>query len=338
MRHTKRHAPRLLASAALLVGGPLLPSRADLLVTNPSADQSIGQGGSPMHIADGPFLFAGDDPFYSDYWRSVLRFDLTSIPPGSLVHRVEVILQETATVGVGPGEVALRPALTAWTEGTATWFAPWNAPGGDFGAESAVTDAYAPGPTVFASTPALVGDVQTWVDLPASNHGWFAIERTFGAALAYWLARTSPDPALWPVLIVEYTLPPANHCVGAPNSAGTSATLGWTGSFAHAQNAFTLTLAGGVPNVAGIFFCGDGEQQTPWGNGFLCADGQLVRLPPAVTLSPSGAAARTLDLDAGAGLHLVPGSTWSFQCKYRDVPAGGALFNSSDALRVTFAP
>ena len=34
--------------------------------------------------------------------------------------------------------------------------------------------------------------------------------------------------------------------------------------------------------------------------------------------------------------NLTPGSTWKFQCWFRDPPAGGATFNLSTGLSVTF--
>lgn len=332
-----RHLLPGLVCGALWLGGPVAPVRADQLVLTPVADQSFSDF-STIPTADGAILYAGYGFITDEHWTGLVRFDLTAIPPGSIVYGVELTLHESYIYPIYATDVALHPALTAWTEGLATWYAPWSTPGGDFGAESAAANAVAPGPTVFGSTAALVADVQGWVDAPSSNHGWFVIERTWFAVTAEWHSRSAANPALWPTLVVDYAPPPVNHCVGAFNSAGTSATLGWTGSFAHAQNAFTLTLAGGMPNGTGFFFCGGGEQLTPWGNGYLCVDGQLVRLPPVVPFSPSGAVARTLDLNAGPAQLLVPGSTWSFQCKYRDIPAGGALFNSSDGLRVTFAP
>jgi len=37
-----------------------------------------------------------------------------------------------------------------------------------------------------------------------------------------------------------------------------------------------------------------------------------------------------------AGGQITSGSTWNFQAWYRDPAAGGAMFNTSDALRATF--
>jgi hypothetical protein len=39
-----------------------------------------------------------------------------------------------------------------------------------------------------------------------------------------------------------------------------------------------------------------------------------------------------------AGGQITPGSTWRFQCVYRDPAAGGANANTTDALRIVFGP
>ena len=35
---------------------------------------------------------------------------------------------------------------------------------------------------------------------------------------------------------------------------------------------------------------------------------------------------------------ITVGSTWNFQFRYRDPAAGGAYFNLSDGLEITFCP
>jgi hypothetical protein len=35
---------------------------------------------------------------------------------------------------------------------------------------------------------------------------------------------------------------------------------------------------------------------------------------------------------------ITSGSTWYFQCEYRDSAAGGAQINTSDALSIVFTP
>jgi hypothetical protein len=133
-----------------------------------------------------------------------------------------------------------------------------------------------------------------------------------------------------------------SYCQGAPNSAGPGASIGWTGSLSIAANAFDLTVSGCPPGKPGLFFYGLAQAYLPFGNGFLCVGGSTFRLGPAVITSPGGTAVRNLDFtvppaSAGPG-QIGPFSNWSFQFWYRDPSAGGAGFNLSDALSVTFCP
>ena len=95
-----------------------------------------------------------------------------------------------------------------------------------------------------------------------------------------------------------------------------------------------LTLsAGPVPNDVGLFFYGPGQAQVPFGNGFRCVSGLIVRLNPPGPAT-NNTANRALDLAAqGIGVGSV-----FFQYWYRDPQGGGALFNLSDGVEVVFVP
>ncbi len=138
-------------------------------------------------------------------------------------------------------------------------------------------------------------------------------------------------------------LPPAVHCVAAPNSAGPGAHIGSSGSQSVSANTFTLSVQGAPPNVLGLFIYARYEAQVPFGDGFLCLQGGttgVFRLLPALSTGSLGAAARLLDftqppVSSGPGA-ITPGSTWDFQFWYRDPAAGGSSFNLSDAMAASF--
>lgn len=289
----------------------------------------------------------------------LLRFDAAAqLPAGASVQsaRIELVCVEVFSTAAFP--LVAQRMTQPWTEG------PSDAAANEWQGAPAqpldVTASHASFPTtpftlpivfpgivtgapiqpvgtwVLPSTPNSVAAVQQWLDQPSTNFGLYLSTQE----LVRFASRENgalPGPRL----VVEY-LPPCgavvNECVGVPNSTGQGATLGWSGSTSVAQNAFTVTLAGGVPNSAGFFFFGPDAQQIPWGNGALCVDGHLYRLLPAVGFTPSGTAQRAIDFQTGPASVVAPYSTWRFQCKYRDVAPGGALFNASDALRVTFCP
>ena len=58
----------------------------------------------------------------------------------------------------------------------------------------------------------------------------------------------------------------------------------------------------------------------------VIATGNVLTYPLDNTSPPTGAT------------QITPGSTWNFQAWFRDPMAGGAFFDLSDGLSVTFGP
>jgi hypothetical protein len=85
----------------------------------------------------------------------------------------------------------------------------WASPGGDFApAPSAVSVVEEAGPQSWGSTPALVIDVQGWLDAPESNHGWILVGGEDASSTAKRFdSRESAYPAARPRLVVEYLRP-----------------------------------------------------------------------------------------------------------------------------------
>jgi len=128
-----------------------------------------------------------------------------------------------------------------------------------------------------------------------------------------------------------------NYCTAAPNSTGVGAVISHTGSRSISANTFALACAHLPVNSTGAFYFGDSPASAPFGNGFRCVAGIVVRLRPYVTASAAGAVVIPIDFTAApvAGV-ITPGSTKYFQFWYRNPAAGGAGFNLSDGLSVTF--
>ena len=117
----------------------------------------------------------------------------------------------------------------------------------------------------------------------------------------------------------------------------------YIGSPSLAEQDVGLVVSNAVPNSIALFLYSPQQQQIPFGNGNLCVGGGgagIYRLGPFATAGTHGGVQLDFSqppLNGGAGV-LTPGSTWNFQAWYRDVPAGGAGFNLSDALSATFLP
>jgi hypothetical protein len=131
--------------------------------------------------------------------RGLIAFTLTgNIPANSTITSVSLTLNMSMTVA-GSENVSLHRATADWGEGTsiapgeggagapaatgdATWTrrffntTPWSIPGGDFsGTASATRSVGGNGSYTWASTPALVSDVQGWLNNPSTNFGWAVI-------------------------------------------------------------------------------------------------------------------------------------------------------------------
>jgi hypothetical protein len=175
--------------------------------------------------------------------RSLVRFDLTSIPVGAVITGVELTM---TVVRVPPGDQHAGPIdsdfnvfrmLVPWTEGTGggnagsiaqlgetTWnergaggVAAWGTPGGQIGtdyAENASTSAAVgstTGTLTWGSTPDFVADAQFWLDNPALNFGFITIsdqEGAPGTARRMASRESAGGTVTPPTLTVTYTIVP----------------------------------------------------------------------------------------------------------------------------------
>lgn len=135
------------------------------------------------------------------------------------------------------------------------------------------------------------------------------------------------------------TPPPTSYCIGAPNSVGAGARMTSIGTPNIGANDFQVG-AFGLPNhTSCLFLYGGAGTQLPLGNGFLCVD-QPFRRIGVLQASSAGDVYRSIDFTtlpfANGTFGITAGSTWNFQVWYRNVAGGGAGFNLSDGLSVTF--
>jgi hypothetical protein len=208
----------------------LRPARDATLIEDPAGALANGSG---------PAFFAGRISAPSNsIRRAVVAFDLSAIPPGSTVTRAVLWLNVSAT-NAGPVPVALHRLSTDWGEGASsasggtgapalpgdcTWIHRfyddvfWAAPGGDFEpVPSAVAVVDQPGPYSWGPTAEMVGDIQSWLERPETNHGWLlAGDESSPTTVKRIDSRESPDEASRPLLEVEYTPP----CVPDPAGLG----------------------------------------------------------------------------------------------------------------------
>ena len=133
-----------------------------------------------------------------------------------------------------------------------------------------------------------------------------------------------------------------NYCTATPNSSGSPAAMSVSGSYSVAANDLVLHAAPLPAGQLGMFFYGGGAGASVLGNGLLCVDqnaGGLARLG-VVAAGGGGELSAPLDVTAPPtpAAQITAGSTWYFQAWFRDPAGGGAGFNLSDGLEVTWLP
>lgn len=137
--------------------------------------------------------------------------------------------------------------------------------------------------------------------------------------------------------IVPDCAPPANVCATSPNSTGAGALLSSSGTPFLSAGDFVLETSAVPPFKSGIFFYGAGpEVALAFGEGLLCIQPPFARLP-LVHADASGSMSLALDASLGnPSAPIASGTSYLFQCWYRDPDGGPAGFNTSDALLVEF--
>ena len=129
-----------------------------------------------------------------------------------------------------------------------------------------------------------------------------------------------------------------NYCTISANSAGAGSVISGSGSTSVAANDFGLSSSANPAGQFGIFYMGENQTNTAFGNGVRCAAGNVTRFSLLQT-DGSGNVATAIDNTVPPALgKIVAGSTWNWQFWFRDPQGGGANFNTSDGLSVTYCP
>lgn len=192
-------------------------------------DNSLYSENGAVNNGGGTSLFAGIRQ--NNMRRSLVAFDLSSLPAGIVIASAELKL--SATTVNGSQNVSVSPINATWgegsaagilnsggaaTTGSATWTFRhyntelWTQAGGDFGSASASTTIGATGTYTFSSA-ALLADVQMWADMPSMNNGWMirANEAANNVNITF-ASRENATTNLRPQLVITYTAAPTGAC------------------------------------------------------------------------------------------------------------------------------
>jgi hypothetical protein len=230
-----------LGLAGLLALGAV--AGADVVVLTPVKDNTLFSLGTTSNGA-GDAIFSGrtGPPGGSTVQRAVLAFDIAdAIGPGATIVSASLTLTLIQVSPLGAQEDhTLHRILADWGEGAsfafggtgapamegdATWLHTyfsdelWASPGGDFVSTISASQTVGTilGEYIWASTPAVVADVQGWLDAPETSFGWLVKGNEVGDRTSKkFVSKDSPDIPVRPRLTIEYLPPPCPWDCGDP--------------------------------------------------------------------------------------------------------------------------
>ena len=220
------------ASTALGATIVLTPSKDNTLYESETGSLSNGQG-------DG--IYVGKTGLLDGFHlrRGLLAFNLSAIPPGSIITDVSIslfVVKRAPAQVATPIAVNLHNVLKDWGEGAsngggagapaqpgdATWLhasfsgSLWTTPGGDFrSASSGTTIIDGVNRRFIWMGAGLVADVQAWLNDPSTNFGWAVIgeEIVSESAIRFASSEDFGIPTNPPQLTITYTIPEPSSAV-----------------------------------------------------------------------------------------------------------------------------
>jgi len=211
---------------------------AEVVQLAPIKDNTLYEESGDRSFGAGKYTFmgmtGGDMSIDPSLRRTLLAFDLTSIPAKAVINSVEISFTIDQVPQAATTDFAMLHRLTKdWGEGAsdtpgpggqgaaavagdATWTQSfyqsqsWDAPGGDFVAGESATAPFgnsSPETITFSSTETLIADAQGWVRNPAGNFGWILLGDENTEKNARRMASRESTTLPGPSLTVDYSIP-----------------------------------------------------------------------------------------------------------------------------------
>lgn len=202
-------------------------ARSDILSLTPTGDAWVRQFQPDSNNGGGPDFVAGTlgNLGNREIRRAFLQFDLSAVPPGATINSATLTVTVTRAPisGRADSQFQLRRVLSPWAEFEVTWNSrlnntPWQSPGADGAADTAPNGSSAveiigEGSYTFPSSPALVADVQAWVNDSAHNFGFMLQTQDEGTPETARRFGSSESGVTAPVLVVDFSFAPLSAAV-----------------------------------------------------------------------------------------------------------------------------
>lgn len=243
----------MTAMVPAVLGASLSTLSAATVTLNPVADTSLMQNNPNNNLGEHTSIPSGTTAGGAPT-RLLLRFDPTAkIPANAVITSASLKMVVNKENFVAPdAQFELHRMLVDWVEGSGagqtgepassgetTWnkrIVPgvsWGAPGGQAGVDFSTTVSAtklitSPGAQTFATSAALVSDVQAWVSSSASNFGWMLICAAESKSSTARRFASREDSVSAPVLTVSFDAPAPELKVSVARQEPSAVVLSWT--------------------------------------------------------------------------------------------------------------
>lgn len=352
----KQRFRKAWAAAALACIGPCLAQTGTVAI-EPVADAALyEQAGGWLANGGGQHLFVGLTMGNSTR-RSLIRFDIAqAVPQGARITSVTLSLNVSRSIYHSTLPLNLHRVVNDWSEGGAqalgpegtgalasagdvTWlhrsfpYLHWTTPGGDYEANPLSSGlSSVNGRVLWHSTEPLVACVQSWLDHPASNHGWLIrSDEAVPRAVRRLDSREHRAPAARPTLHIGFQ-PPGTWIVAGPGCDSPRPTLTLSGTLT--QGGHIAFHVQSLPHSYASILLSLGLSQNPWevkAGCHLFLEQSSLTTMQLVQLDAAGQHTTTLPIPALADLNGLP---LSAQSAILDPgwPLGFALTNATLAV------
>src|SRR5882724_6273685 len=217
----------------LILSGALTNTFADTITNMPIGDSGIEQHSPDLNLGSATMVVAGALGASAGFEirRALFQFNLQrQIPASSTINSVTLRVSVVFKLPLSPASsnFDLRRMLQPWAENEVTWNSrlsgvQWDTPGASApsdgaGVASSSVLVVGLGNYTFPSTPALVADVQAWVNDPTSSFGWLLLSEKETTPRTARHFATREDSVHSPQLVINFTPPSPLAIVTQPQS------------------------------------------------------------------------------------------------------------------------
>ncbi|MFB3077654.1 MAG: Calx-beta domain-containing protein, partial [Lysobacterales bacterium] len=215
---------------------------------------------------------------------TLLSWDVTSIPPGSIIELADITVNVTNKSG---DDYEFYQMLRPWVEDEATWddYASgqsWQVPGADGTADRGATVlgsilASSTGTKTVSLNAAGIAVVQSWVNSPSSNHGFIVLDYISASNGINFSSRETGTVSERPKLTVTYS-------TGSQSSLAIDDVTVTEGNSGTVNASFMVTLSSASSQMVTVDY-GTADGTATAGSDYVSVSGQ-VSFQPGETSQP----------------------------------------------------